>query len=75
MIYTILSKKVISLLLPFDTFQGKLKRDIQNNKSLNKMPVFKRTYLYDNLRNHYEKLVHDNINQIYKKPVQKKRKI
>ena len=56
-----------------NTFQENLKKDIQNIKSLTKMLVFadKSTNLYDLSRDHYDKLLHDNITQL----VHKQRKI
>ena len=45
------------------------KKDIQNIKSSTKMLVFagKSRNLYDLSRDHYEKSLHDNITQTYKK--------
>ena len=52
-----------------NTFQENLKEDIQNIKSSTKMLVFadKSTNFYDLSRDHYEKLLHGNITQTYKK--------
>ena len=52
-----------------NTFQKKLKKDIQSNKSSNNMLVFadKSTNLYELSRDNYEKLLHDNITQTYQK--------
>ena len=48
-----------------NTFQQKLRKDVQSIKSSNNMLVFadKSTNLYELSRDHYEKLLHDNITQ------------
>ena len=48
-----------------NTFQQKLKNDVHSIKSSNYMLVFadKSTNLYELSRDHYEKLLHDNITQ------------
>ena len=61
-----------------DTFQQKLRKDVQSIKSSNNMLVFadKSTNLYELSRDHYEKLLHDNITQTYQKThYQAKKKI
>ena len=52
-----------------NTFQQKLKKDVQSIKSSNDMLVFtyKSTNLYELSRDYYEKLLHDNITQRYQK--------
>ena len=61
-----------------DTFQQKLRKDVQSIKSSNNMLIFadKSTNLYELSRDHYEKLLHDNITQTYQKThYQAKKKI
>ena len=50
-------------------FQKKLQSDVQSIQSSNKLFVFadKSTNLYELTGEHYEKLLHDNITQTYKK--------
>ena len=48
-----------------NTFQQKLKKDVESIKSSNNMLIFadKSTNLYELSRDQYEKLLHDNITQ------------
>ena len=50
-------------------FQKKLQSDVQSIQSSNKLFVFgdKTTNLYELTGEHYEKLLHDNLTQTYKK--------
>ena len=59
-------------------FQDKLKQDLENIQSSKNILAFadKSTNLYELSKESYEKLLHDNITQTYKKaPVNTKRKI
>ena len=59
-------------------FQGKLRQDLENIQSSRNILAFedKSTNLYELSKESYEKLLHDNITQTYKKaPVKTKRKI